>query len=62
MSKAEKAVEWSIREDDSEDLLRQRQRDNATTQRQMDTRKRAERRLKATSVLNYLLCLANLVF
>ena len=37
-------------------------KDNATTQRQMETRKRAERRLKATSVLNYLLCLASLVF
>ena len=30
MSKAEKAVEWSIREDDSEDLIRQRQRNDAT--------------------------------
>lgn len=31
MSKAEKAVEWSITEDDSENLLRQRQRNDATS-------------------------------
>ena len=59
MSKAEKAVEWSIREDDSENLLRQRQRNDATSNGNAKAR---GRRLKATSVLNYLLCLANLVF
>ena len=31
MSKAEKTVEWSVREDDSEDLIRQRQRNDATS-------------------------------
>ena len=56
MSKAEKAVEWSITEDDSENLLRQRQRNDATSNGNAKAR---ERRLKATSVLNYLLCLAN---
>ena len=59
MSKAEKAVEWSITEDDSENLLRQRQRNDATSNGNAKAR---ERRLKATSVLNYLLFLANLVF